>query len=196
MKNPEKSRFKVLYFTLEMSKEDKMNEFFCHLLFKLDKIRIDPTTLKSTNEDSPCPEYVLDLLESEKYQEYIKKFEECVDYVDTERNPTGISKYCENYALTHGHIVYKDYEITNSMGQKEIRQKIDYYVPNDPEETVIIILDNFSNLMSEKQMNKMQTIEKMSKSFIIQRDRYEFCIVGIQHQALCCTIIILYKLIT
>ena len=66
LEHPEQVRYKVLYFTLEMGKEEKINEFLCHLLFRLDNIRISPTDLKSTNVDNPVPQYILELLESEK----------------------------------------------------------------------------------------------------------------------------------
>ena len=48
---------------------------------------------------------------------------------------------------------------------------------------MIVVLDNYSNLSAESGMNKMQTIDKMSKYFIELRDNYNFCIAAIQHQA-------------
>lgn len=176
-------RLKVLYFTLEMGKEEKFYEFLCHLLFRLDKIRISPTELKSTSAENPVPQEILDLLESEKYMYYINKFKEVVTYIDSERNPTGINKYCRNFALNRGHFVFKTIRIKDENGLEMDKEVIDYYVPDDPDEYVQIILDNYSNLMPESQMNKMQTIEKMSKYFITQRDQFDFNIVAIQHQA-------------
>ena len=55
-------RMKVLYFTLEMSPEEKYNEFLSHLLYRLDNIRVSPTDLKSTDQDHPIDEHILDLL--------------------------------------------------------------------------------------------------------------------------------------
>lgn len=100
-------RVKVLYFTLEMSPEEKYNEFLCHLLFRLDGIEVSPTELKSTDRDHPIDEKILELLESDKYQRYIKAFEDMVEYIDGQRNPTGINKYCRDYALAHGHLNFK-----------------------------------------------------------------------------------------
>lgn len=181
--NPDKLKVKILYFTLEMSKKDKKNEFLCYLLYKLDNIRISPTDLKSTREDKVCPQEVLDLLESERYQFYLTKFKEFCTYIDNERNPTGINKYCRNFALSRGKFIFKTIQLRDEDGELYDKEIIDYYVPDDEQEYVIVILDNFSNLMSEKGMNKMQTIEKMSKYFITQRDQFEFHIVAIQHQA-------------
>ena len=176
-------RLKILYFTLEMGKEEKFYEFLCHLLYRLDKIRISPTDLKSTSADRPVPQEILDLLASERYVTYIQKFKETVIYIDSERNPTGINKYCRNFALSRGKFHFKKVIMKNEAGLEEEREVIDFYEPNDSDEYVEVILDNYSNLMSESGMNKMQTIEKMSKYFITQRDQFDFNITAIQHQA-------------
>lgn len=184
LEHPEQVRLNILYFTLEMGKEEKFYEFLCHLLFRLDNIRISPTDLKSTSADRPVPENVIELLESEKYQRYIDKFKETVIYIDYERNPTGIQKYIWNYMLERGKFHYKTSKRKNAdTGIVEDTQVIDYYEPDDPEGYVLTILDNYSNLSSENGLNKMQTIEKMSKYAIQLRDIFELNFTAIQHQA-------------
>lgn len=61
LENPQQGSVKVLYFTREMSKEDKMMEFYSHLLYRLSNksIRISPVDLKSTRADKPVPQEVL-----------------------------------------------------------------------------------------------------------------------------------------
>lgn len=183
IEHPDQLRFRCLYFTLEMGKKEKFYEFLCHLLYRLDKIRISPTDLKSTSAERPVPQHILDLLKSERYQEYIQKFKNTVTYVDSERNPTGINKYCRNFALNRGKFHFKKIKMQNEMGIEEEREVIDFYEPDDKDEYVEIVLDNYSNLMPESGMNKMQTIDKMSKYFITQRDQFDFSITAIQHQA-------------
>ena len=53
-------KVKVLYFSIEMSAKEKYNEFLCHLLFRLDKIRIDTRALRSV--DRPCDGHIFELL--------------------------------------------------------------------------------------------------------------------------------------
>lgn len=166
-----------------MGKEEKFYDFLCHLLYRLDRIRIGPTDLKSTSADKPVPQEILDLIDSERYQKYIRKFKETVTYIDSERNPTGINKYCRNFALSRGKFHFKKIIVKNELGLEEEKEIIDYYEPDDKDEYVLVILDNYSNLMQESGMNKMQTIEKMSKYFITQRDQFNFNITAIQHQA-------------
>lgn len=183
IEHPDQLRLKILYFTLEMGKEEKFYDFLCHLLYRLDRIRIGPTDLKSTSADKPVPQEILDLIDSERYQKYIRKFKEIVTYIDSERNPTGINKYCRNFALSRGKFHFKKVIVKNELGLEEEKEIIDYYEPDDKDEYVLVILDNYSNLMQESGMNKMQTIEKMSKYFITQRDQFNFNITAIQHQA-------------
>lgn len=184
LEHPDQLRYKVLYFTLEMGKEEKFFEFVCHLLFRLNGIETNPSDLKSTSSDRPLSEEILKLLESDRYKFYFDKFEECITYVDHIKNPTGINKYCREYALAHGHFVYKDTTIKDEhTGEFKTIQVPDYYVPDDPEEYRTIIIDNYSNLTNESGLNKMQTIEKMSKYCIALRDQLEYSIVAVQHQA-------------
>lgn len=178
-------RVKIFYFSLEMDAASKEDEFNCYLLYRLSNIVISPTELRST--DHPVDEKILDLLESEEYQKYITAFKNLVTFVETERNPTGINKYCRAYAEEHGHYNYVTVKGKNSVtGEPEDIRILDPDEPwtaDDPEEIKIAILDNASNLQTEQGLNKMQTIEKMSKYFITLRNQMNWVTVLIQHQA-------------
>lgn len=190
MKDREKLSLKIIYFTLEMSKQEKMLEFLSHLLYRLSngRIRMSPKDLKSTDNDHPVPQEILDLLETEEYQRYITAFEETVEYIDNIKNPTGINKYVRAYALdpANGKLHMKTVTKKNELGIEETFEVPDYYEPTDPEEMRIIVLDNASNLVLESdngvKLNKMETIDKMSKYFITLRDQLQFTICLIQHQ--------------
>lgn len=186
LEHPE-MRIKVLYFTLEMSPQEKYNEFLCHLLFKLDGLQISPTELKSTDKDNPVDPHIFELLETEKYQRYITAYENMVEYIDDSRNPTGINKYCREYALSHGHLNYKKglrkNAFTGEMEEADVIDNDNAYTSDDPEERRIIIIDNASNLTLESGLKKMETIDKMSKYGITLRNQLHFIFVLIQHQA-------------
>ena len=185
MEHPE-VRAKILYFCLEESPRKKYTEFLCHLLYRLDKIEVSPTELESTDKDFPISRDILDKLDSEKYQRYIKKFEEIVEYIDSGGNPTGINKKCRDYALSHGHLNFKEVEIKDIDGttsKKKIVDPVNPYTPDDPEEYRIVLLDNTSNIATEQGLSKREVVEKMSKYCITLRDQLNFTIVMIQHQA-------------
>lgn len=186
MQHPE-VKVKIFYFCLEESARKKVIEFQCHLLYRLDGIIISPSELTSTDKDRPVPDRIIELLESERYQLYIKKFEEIVEYIDSERNPTGINKRCRDFALSTGHLNFKTIEIkdpvTGSNVKKQVVDSVNPYTPDDPELYKIVILDNAANLSLESGMNKMQTIEKMAKYAITLRNQLNYTFILVQHQA-------------
>lgn len=187
MEHPE-LKVKILYFTLEMSPAAKRDEFYCHLLYRLDGIRISPTDLRSTDQEKPVDEKILELLESEKYQPYINKFNEMVEFIEDDKNPTGINKRCRDYALANGHLNFKTIDVTDPLDESKIIRKSivdpdNPYTPNDPEEYRIVVVDNASNLALESGMKKMENIDKLAKYGITLRNQLKYIFVLIQHQA-------------
>ena len=179
--------FKVIYFTLEMSAQSKYQEFLSHLLYRLDNIVVSPVDLRSVDSKHPISQNILDLLQSERYQEYIKYYEEHVIYFADSSNPTGLRKVVRDYADTHGHYNHVDYEVLNEItGQKETRKRLDPdkpYTADDESEYVIVITDNAANITPEKGMSQKEAIEKWSKDQIAFRDQLNYVSVLIQHQA-------------
>ena len=183
MQHPE-IRAKIFYFTLEISPNSKKDEFMSFLLGYLDHIYISPTDLNSVDSDKPVPQEILNLLASDRYKPFIDKYDEIVTYIDDIRNPTGINKYCRDYALSHGHINYTNETYTDSNGRLcRLINKDDPYTADDPEEVRILIVDNASNFTQESGLDKKDTINKMSKYFITLRDQLLYTIVLVQHQA-------------
>lgn len=178
-------RAKILYFCLEESPRKKYIDFLSHLLFRLDKITISNSNLESVDKDFPVDPDILELFNTERYQRYIKKFEEVVSFYNIS-NPTGINKTCRQYAEQHGKYNHVNYTTIGPDGKEVQLTKLDPinpYTPDDSEEYRIVILDNYANLTTESGMNKRETIEKMSKYFISLRDQLNYTIIAIQHQA-------------
>lgn len=63
-------RIKWLYFTWEMSAEQKYRQFLCHLLYRLSegKIRVNTKQLRSIDRDRMLPSEILQLLQTPEYQ--------------------------------------------------------------------------------------------------------------------------------
>ena len=160
-----------------------MQEFYCQLLYKLDRIHTDVDVLASAEEEYLCPQEIVDLLESERYQKYISAFQDCVTYIEDIRNPYGINKYIVDFMLSRGTATYKEVPFKDKYGNESVRRVVDSYTPNDPEEYVIVVLDNYANISIENGITKMETIDRMSKYAIALRDRFGLVFVGIQHQA-------------
>lgn len=173
------TKVKILYFSLEMSVQEKYLEFLSHLLFKLDGKRIDTTTLKSINKEKILDDEIILLLESEKYKKYIDKYEEMVTYYEDIKSPTGIYRKVWKHAENNGKFIHKKAK-NNDGTEIDI---IERYESNDPEGYTFIILDNASNLQSEKGMNKRETIEAMSQKLITIRTILGYSPVLVAHQA-------------
>ena len=174
-------KLKIFYFTLEMSKEEKMRSAFSNLLYIKEGVRIAPIDLRSTKADKVLSLEHIALIE--KNAEYFKRIEEIVTFVDDIRNPTGIFKFVRNYAYQNG-VQHKKTIVLNGVDQ-EID---DYYEPNDPEEYVMVIIDHISLINTEsedgKSLNLHGSIVKLSSKYLVQlRNKYNYIPVVIQQQA-------------
>jgi hypothetical protein len=179
---------KIFYFTLEMSKEEKMLAAFSHILYVKEGIRIAPQDLSSTKADRVLDENVLKIIE--KYSEYFRKIEEIVEFIDDVKNPTGIYNLVRSYAAENGTQHKKKVEFIDNVTKKvkEIKEIDDYYEPNDPEEYVFIIIDHISLISQEKDgdrlLNKHESIVKLSSNYLVKlRNKYGYIPVVIQQQA-------------
>ena len=179
---PESADLKVFYFALEETDERIMQRFESYLLFKLDKIRISPKELRSTYNDRPVSQEILDLLASERYQVYIRAFEEHFIF-NTVANPTGIKIFCDNYAKEHGTTHYKTLKIRNEFGEIEELKTFDHYEQENPNEFRYIVIDHASLLKPEKGASMKETIDQMSKYLVDLRNDYNYSAFLIQQQS-------------
>lgn len=174
-------RLKIFYFTLEMSKEEKMLSCFSNILYEKEGIRICPKDLKSTKADRVLDESIIKVLE--KYEIYFQKIEEVVEFIDSVRHPTGIYHLMNDYAVANGTIHYKDIDIKGNL-----TTIVDYYEPNDPDEYVMIIIDHLSIISAEKrnglQLSLHESISVLTSDYLIKlRNRYNYIPVVVQQQA-------------
>ena len=184
-RNPDKLRVKILYYPLEETQEAITIRFMCFLLYTMSggKIRIAPKDLRSTTEEKPVAAEILEEINKPEYQSILQFFEEHVQFIP-DRNATGIFKQAKLYAENNGTTYYKDLEITNKSGDIiEKRKVFDYYVPNDPNEYVLIIVDHISLIDTESGKDLRESINKLSEYMVILRNRYRYIPVLVQQQS-------------
>lgn len=174
-------KLKIFYFTLEMSKEEKMRAAFSNILYVKEGVRIAPKDLRSTKADKILSEEYLELIA--KYEPYFKKIEEIVEFVDNIRNPTGIYKLVRSYAHANGVQHTKKVNIKGNIVEID-----DWYEPNDPEEYVMVFIDHISLISTEasagRQMNLHESMVKLSSDYLIRlRNKYNYIPVVVQQQA-------------
>lgn len=170
-------KLKIFYFSLEMSKEDKIKEAVSYKLFKETGKVISSEKLGSVFKDYILEDEIEKVINT--YDDYFQKFESTVTYIDDIRNPFGIYKYVRDYAIKNGTIIYKTVNIEGIDQQLE-----DYYVPNNPDEYVIIVIDHLSLLQPEKGGSLWDAMMKFSSDYCIRmRNRFGYTPVIVQQQS-------------
>ena len=175
---------KILYFPLEETPERIMQRFISWLLFDFSKgkIRISPRDLRSTT--SAVSQDILDVINSDEIQDILRYFEEHVIFPEEAANPTGIFKYCKNYAEENGKVYTKVGKYKNELGIIEERQVFDRYEQNNPNEYRLIIIDTINLIDTERGMTLKQSMDKLSEYCAkYLRNRYKYSPVVIQQQA-------------
>lgn len=176
--------FKIIYFPLEETKDRIMQRFMSWLLFRFTKgqIRISPKDLRSTT--SPVDQKILDRLKQDDIQNILKYFEDHVIFPSEAANPTGIFKFCKQYAEEHGTTHKKTIKIKDEFGVPQEVEKFDYYEQDNPNEYRLIIIDTVNLIDSERGMNLKQSIDKLSEYCAkYLRNRYHYSPILIQQQA-------------
>lgn len=173
---------KIIYFPLEETKERIMTRFYSWLLLRVKGVRVSPSDLRSSNNERPISQEVLDILDEEDIVDVVDYFESHIIFSE-ESNPTGIYKFCRNYAEKHGKVYTKSYKYKDELGFEKEDQKFDHYVPDNPDEYVIPVIDTINLIDSEKGFTKKQAIDKLSEYCAkYLRNRYGQSPVVIQQQ--------------
>jgi len=179
---PKNIKLKIFYFSLEMSKERKLLSILSYKIFKDKGIIVSPEDLFSTFEKRILDDKVETLLD--EYDSYFKELEKTVTIIDNIRNPYGIYKYMRAYAEENGHYTKKNIKFINDNGTSETKEVNDTYIPNDPDEYVLVITDHISLLLPEKGQTLHEAMSKFSSDYCLHmRDKWFYTIVNIQQQA-------------
>jgi hypothetical protein len=173
--------YKVLYFSLELSKDMKILQAICYRLYTKYNILINPDHLQSVFEGYTVEEEILSILDSDEFKEWMVFFESKVEIIDSVRHPSGISIRVEEYAKENGISHYKEVDDWENPGKK--RKAFDYYEPNNPEQIVVPIVDHAS-LMSERGKSVYECIKSLSSDYFIKfKNRYGYSPVLVQQQS-------------
>ena len=174
----------ILYFALEETPERVLTRFISWLLYDYTdhKVHISPSDLRSSKNDKPVPEEVLDILESDDVKDMIDYFEQHIVF-SQESNPTGIYKFCRKYAEEHGRVLTRPAKYKDEYGRLQDTEVFDHYVPDNPDEYVIPVIDTINIIETERGFNKKQSIDKLSEYLAkYLRNRYGQSPIVIQQQ--------------
>lgn len=189
---------KVLYFALEESKHEFMMSMICNRLYHKYGIEIDSLELQSMYETTISEEIFDKVKECEEYFNDLEKY---IDIIDTVSNPYGIYSYVRQYSIDNGtHYYYNfktDKDKLNPLPHEEAKKQPDYksdgngswgyshYVPNNPNEYVIVVVDHASLLSPEKGGTLHQAMSDMSATYGRKQitKHYNYIYVQVQQQA-------------
>lgn len=196
--NPNKGvKIKILYFALEESKREFTLSMISHKLKTEYNIMIDPLELSAMYGLGSLPKDIKEKISS--FSDYFEEFYKHVEIIDTISNPTGIYKYIRNYSRENGthyyYNFYKDKKKDNPITLEDYNELTDaqkksyaysHYIPNDPDEYVICIVDHISLLKPEKGAETLHAaMGKMSADFGRMQitKHFNYTMVLVQQQA-------------
>lgn len=165
-------KLKIFYWSLEIDKTVKMTKGICRKLYTDYGMVTDINYVLSRGKNRISQE-TYDAVVSLK--DHFYEMEDVLTIVDTASHPTAISKFMINHAVAHGDIIKK--KVNNG---KEDVMVFDKYVPYNPNEYVIIIIDHISLMKREQGFNVKDNIDKMSEYLIPLRNNFRYIPVVVQ----------------
>lgn len=167
MKNKDttSAKFRIIYRSMERSRVYKIAKWLSRRVFLDHGIIIPIKKLLGWTRYDRLSHDEHDLCIS--YKDYFDEMEEYITIIDGPENPVGVAKELRIYAEEHGKIEHVDK--FNKV-----------YIPDDPDEITMIVLDNFNNLKTTKdQPTKKAAIDKMSDELRQARDLYGYTIAAV-----------------
>jgi hypothetical protein len=168
-------KLKIFYFALEESQQEFIDTMICNFISSKCNIQMDLLTLQGFREKS-LEQDQMDLIDS--HIDDIEDLLSNVEIIDSVYNPTGIYKYCRDYADKNGSHIFEDREFikkkSDGTTQKVVNKVYSHYVPNDPNQMTIVIVDHISLLTPEKRkdgamMNQHQTMAHWSTNYALKQ---------------------------
>lgn len=173
-------KLKIFYFALEESKQEFVDTMICNYVSQKSGIQIDILALQGYREKSIDAKIMLII---ETYVEEMEELLGSVEVIDSVYNPTGIYKYLRNYADKNGTHHYEERvfiknKIDENGKKYTVEEKVrpySHYVPNDPTQMTIVVVDHMSLLTPEKNkdtgntMTQHQTMAHWSTNYALKQ---------------------------
>jgi len=168
------TKVKIFYFCLEESREqfyDSMVTSQLYINFKKEISQLDLNSMFDNALDDST------LKQIEALDGYFEWFEQHVEVISHVRNPTGIYKIIREYAKQNGKFYYKGIEVDEGG---------DRYVPNDPDEYVIVVTDHINLLSPEKGAETLrEAMQRHSTDYMLERcvNAYNYIVCDVHQQS-------------
>lgn len=175
--NPENNcqfDIEILYFSLEMSKQQKILQAISHFLYKFHGLKIPPKDLRSL-ENILDEDIINKIKEMEPFfQQFLSK----IRYIDNIRNRYGIWREIFATAEKNGQIIYEEKEF-DGKPVKVIKE----YIPHNPNKIVIPLIDHVGLLNPESGKDLYASIGEFSSNDLVKaRNLFGMSPIIIQQQ--------------
>jgi len=163
-KNTQQVKIKIIYRSMERSRVYKHAKWMSRKIFTEEGILIPVSKLLGWTDKMSHDEHDLFL----SWGDYINEMEDTITIIDGPENPIGIAKHLKMHALKNGRV-------------EELDEYNKIYIPNDPNEITLVVMDHIGLLKLTKEFNsKKAAIDKMSDELRHARDFYGYSPVVVQ----------------
>jgi len=153
-------KLRIIYRSMERSRVYKLAKWTSRKIFLEHGVILPIGKLLSWNKDDKLTLDQHDLVVL--YKDYIDGLENVITIIDGPENPVGIAKDLKDHALKNGRI-------------EQIDEYNKRYIPNDPNEITLVVLDHIGLLKPTKDLvTKKAAIDKMSDELRYARDFYGY----------------------
>lgn len=169
----------VFYYSYEIDEETKKCNWLSAHIYNKYKIVIPPEVIGGLGEHEMTIEQQ-ELVDSEI--DYIEELFSRIHFRFDPVNPTGIRNELLKHANANGKFTTVPY--TDDEGNTQ--QRLTGYIPNDPNEYVIVVIDHIALAKRERGYDLKQNIDKLSEYFVWIRNNcgYTFKVIQQFNQGL------------
>lgn len=165
-----KKKIKIILFSMERSIIFSLSKWLIARIFQDHGVLIDMRTLLGWWSKEKLQEYKLtpkELQYINMYSDYFNNMENILDIYEGQRSPNDIFRIVKNYAESVG--------IEEKIGE---HKKI--YIPNDPDEQVIIVVDHVGLTKTTKEYpTKKQAIDRTIEHLQYFRDYLGYTVIPV-----------------
>ena len=173
--------FVCFYYSFEISEEEKIAKWICTVVKVLHDLDLHVDYVMGRISGMTVSD--VDQVLIDEALEVITDVLKHVIIIDTTKNPTAIFTDVIEYAESIGKVIRK---VVVSKKKKDdngnfVQTKyITGFIPNDPDQITIIVLDHVALATPEQGMDTKSTIDLLSKYFVFIRNKFRFSIVAVQ----------------
>ena len=166
---------KILYFALEESEEQFDYTLYSHIVREELNLRLNIRDFESFN--TSIAEETLSLIEASRADEILQQWKSYINIYDNVYNSYGIYKTIREFAQSRGTFYMND----EACKTEEDLFHWNNYVPNNPNEFIICVIDHISELHPDQKENTVDNaitnIIRYMRHYVTKRFDYNVCVI-------------------